>query len=67
MSTVIVAKFKSKRDADEAARFIRKFKSELKVMSSQESEDFYLAQLIDEGMSDSRDIPLEELQRRLRK
>jgi hypothetical protein len=64
---MIVAKFKNRRDADEAAQLIRKYKSELKVMSAEEAEDFYLAQLIDEGMKEPGEVPLAEIQRRLRK
>jgi hypothetical protein len=65
--TVLVAKFKNKRDAQLAASFIENMKEKVEIMKEENWEDFYLAQLIDEGMKEKGEVPLERIRKKLRK
>ncbi len=68
MNTVLVASFENKQDAAAAAaRLIKKFHSTVKVMRGELWEDLYLAKMIDEGMKEECEVPLEKIRKKLRK
>jgi hypothetical protein len=65
--TVLVAKFRNKREAELAASYIRKMKNKPVVMKEKHWEDFYLAEMIDEGMNEKGIVPLEKIRKKLGK
>ncbi len=67
MSTVLIARFKNKREAGLAAKLIEKYNSEISIVKRADLEDFYLAQLIDEGMKEGGVVPLSKIQKKLSK
>ena len=60
MSKIVVATFENKRDADFIAGMIKRFRKNAKVLRGEKLEDVYLGELIEEGMSDEREISEEE-------
>jgi hypothetical protein len=56
MSTVVVAQFKSKRDADFVAKLIKKFRKNAEVMKGDRWEDYYLGKMIEEGEKNGEEI-----------
>ena len=66
MSTVILARFKNKRDATSAAKLMKKFKSDVSLLDSDIWEDMELGRLIDEGMKEKGQVPVETILKKLR-
>ncbi|MDR2206537.1 MAG: hypothetical protein LBE36_10345 [Flavobacteriaceae bacterium] len=64
--TVLVAKFKNKREADRAASVIRKMQENVEVVNGEYWEDFYLGQMIDEGMKEKGSVSLASIRKKLR-
>lgn len=67
MSTVLIAKFKNKREASTVARLIEKYAGKVNVIKKSHLEDFLLAELIDEGMKETVEVPLEKIKKKLSK
>lgn len=67
MSAVIIARFKSKREANAAARFIKKHKSEVHIMSPTVWDDWEFGKLIDKGMKIKGEVAIETIREKLRK
>jgi len=65
--TVLVAKFKNRREASLAASFIKTMKKEVRIVSEKDWEDFYMAQMIEEGMNEKGEVPLEKIKKKLQK
>ena len=66
MNTVLIARFKNKKEADLAAKLLKKSGSQSIVTTEEnleDMEDMYLARLIDEGMQEEGEIPLEEFKK----
>lgn len=66
MSTVILARFKNKQDATAAAKLIKKYKSDASLLDSDLWEDMELGKLIDDGMNEKGQVPLEAFLKTLR-
>jgi len=54
--TVLVAKFRSRRDADFVAGLIKRFRKNTKVLKGENLEDLYLGEMIEEGMKEKGEI-----------
>ena len=64
--TVLVAKFKNKHEANLAASAIRKTQKNVEVVNGEHWEDFYFAQMIDEGMKEKANVSLASIRKKLR-
>jgi hypothetical protein len=64
--TVLVAKFKNKREANSAASIIRKMQKNVEVVNGEHWEDFYFGQMIDEGMKERGNVSLASIRKKLR-
>ncbi len=60
MSSVLVARFKNKKDANFVASLIKKFRKNTKVLQGEAWEDLYLGEMIEEGMKDKGEISEKE-------
>ncbi len=65
MSTVIIARFKNKREANAAARFMKRYKSEVRMMNPDVWDDWELGKLINEGMKEKSEVPIETIRAKL--
>jgi len=66
MSSIVIAKLNSQKDADFVMEIIKKFQGDAKILKGKALEDFHFAHLIDEGMK-SENVPLSKLRTKLRK
>jgi len=66
MSSIVIAKLNSQKDADFLLQVIKRVQGKGKVLKGKAMEDFHFAQLIDEGMK-SETVPLSKLRSKLRK
>jgi hypothetical protein len=66
MKTILI---KSRNDADAnlIVRYARKMKMKARFLSEKEADDVYLARLIDEGMAEEGEVPLESIRKKLRR
>lgn len=64
--TLLIAKFKSKKEANIVASYIRKMKKEVEVMKEENWDDFFLAQMINEGMKEKGTVSLKSVRKKLR-
>ena len=67
MRTVLVAEFENKKDASVAAKYLLTLRSKVRMMKEEEYEDSLLAKLIDEGMEEEGEVPIEKIYKKLRK
>ena len=67
MSEVLIAKFKSKREADAITKLIKKHSASSKLVRGQSLEDLWLGEMIDEGMKEKKTYTLETLIKKLDK
>jgi len=65
MSSIVIAKLNSQKDADFVMEIIKKIQGDAKILKGKALEDFHFAQLIDEGMK-SENVPLSKLRTKLR-
>lgn len=66
MTTVMIASFKSKKDATLAARLLKKIKkSEVGFLNKEIVEDAAFAKLIDRGMKEKGAVPLKKIEEKL--
>ena len=54
MSTVLIARFKSKKEANRVTRFIQEQSKPSRLVTGSHLDDLYLGELIEEGMRDRR-------------
>ncbi len=67
MNTVLIARFKNKKDASSAARLMKQFKSDVGLLDEASWEDIELAKLIDAGMKEPGQVPLKTILEKLKK
>lgn len=67
MSTVLLAEFDNQREALAASKILKKLGTDVKLVKGKFWEDIYLATMIDKGMKEKGEIPVEEIHKRLRK
>lgn len=67
MSTVLLAEFENQEEAKAASKLLKKFSREVKLMKGKFWEDIYLAAMIDKGMKEKGEVPVEEIHKKLRK
>jgi hypothetical protein len=60
MSSVLIASFENKKDANFVAGLIKKFKANTKVLQGSAWEDLYLGEMIEEGMKEEGEISEKE-------
>jgi hypothetical protein len=65
--SVLIARFKNKREATFAAKLIKQFRKTATVMTGKNLEDLYLGEMIEEGMKETRNIPLKDFKKYLDK
>ena len=63
--TVLIARFKNKREASFAARLIKQYKRTSKVMTGEKLEDLYLGEMINVGLNETENIPLKDFKKYL--
>jgi hypothetical protein len=66
MSSIVIAKLNNQKDADFLLQVIKRVQGKAKILKGKTLEDFYFAQLIDEGMK-SETVPLSKVRAKLRK
>ena len=67
MSAVLIARFKSKREANLVARLIKRYRSTSTVITGMNIEDAYLGEMVEEGMREKGSISLLEFKKYLDK
>lgn len=65
MSTVLLARFKHKRDANLVAKLIKQYRRNSSVMTGSSLEDLYLGEMINEGLKETENIPLKDFKKYL--
>lgn len=65
--TILVAKFKNKREADAMAVIISALSKKINVLKGEHWDDFYMAQMIDEGMKEKGSVSIDSIRKKLRK
>ncbi len=65
--SVLIARFKNKREASFAAKLIKQYRKSSTVMTGKNLEDLYLGEMIEEGMKETGNIPLNEFKKYLDK
>ena len=63
--SILIARFKNKREASFAAKLIKQYRKTSTVMTGSNLEDLYLGEMIKEGMKETRNIPLKEFKKYL--
>lgn len=66
MSSIVIAEMKNASDADLLVKLVEKVNGKAKILKGKELEDFYFANLIDEGMK-TKNVPLSKLRSKLRR
>lgn len=56
MSSVLIASFENKKDANFVASLIKRFRNNARVLQGASWEDLYLGEMIEEGMKDEGEI-----------
>lgn len=65
--TVLIARFKNKREASFAARLIKQYRKDSKVMTGENLEDLYLGEMIEEALKEKGTISGEKFKKYLDK
>jgi hypothetical protein len=65
MSALLIAEFKSKREADLVAELIGKLRTGTVLQKGKNLEDLYFAEMITKGMKEKGSISLNSLKRQL--
>ena len=60
MSAIVVATFKTQREAKFVAGLIKRYRANAKVLRSSSIEDLYFGKLIEEGMAEKGEISEKE-------
>ncbi|MCX6198576.1 MAG: hypothetical protein NTY88_05060 [Bacteroidetes bacterium] len=64
--TLLLAKFKSKKEANLVASYIRNMKKEVQLMKEENWDDFFFGQLINEGMKEKGTVSLASVRKKLK-
>lgn len=67
MSEVLIARFKSKREADAVTKFIKQHSASSTLVRGKNLEDLWFAKMIDEGMKEKRNHSFKQFQNELDK
>jgi hypothetical protein len=67
MSAIIIARFESKREANAAAKFMKRYRSEVRIMNPRLWDDWEFGKLIDEGMREKGEVSIETIREKLRR
>lgn len=65
--SVLIARFKSKREASFAAKLIKRYRKSSKVLTGESLEDLYMGEMIEEGMQEKGTISKETFKKYLDK
>lgn len=60
MSSVLIASFENKKDANFVAGLIKRFRKNARVLQGAAWEDLYLGEMIEEGMKEEGEITEKE-------
>ncbi len=63
--SVLIARFRNKREASFAAKLIKQYRKTSTVMTGSNLEDLYLGEMIKEGMKETGNISLKEFKKYL--
>ena len=67
MGAVLIARFKTKREANRISRLIKENSKSVRSVTGTSLEDMYLGEMIEEGMMEKKDHAIEEFKRYLNK
>lgn len=67
MEAVLIARFKTKREANRMSRLIKKNSKPVRSITGTSLEDMYLGEMIDEGMKEKKDHPIADFKKYLNK
>ncbi len=67
MSEVLIARFKSKREADAVTKFIKQHSASSTLVRGKNLEDLWLGEMIEEGMKEKKNIPVTVFKKYLEK
>jgi hypothetical protein len=65
--SVLIARFKNKREASFAAKLIKRYRKSSKVLTGKSLEDLYMGEMIEEGMQEKGTISRETFKKYLDK
>ncbi len=65
MDTVLVASFHSKAEAKAAAELLKQLKGTVRMLQQEHWDDLLFGKMIDDGMAEEGEIPLETLRAKL--
>lgn len=68
METIVISRFKNKKDADSLASYTKKLRGKVKIMKliDLDKDEDYFAKLIDEAI-ESEEVSMEDVYKELRK
>jgi hypothetical protein len=67
MDTVLVASFRSQAEAEAAAELLKRLKGTVRMLKQEHWDDLLFGKMIDDGLAEEGEIPLELLRAKLRK
>lgn len=67
MSTMLIARFKNKREASLIAKLIKEYRKTSTVMTGKSLEDLYLGEMIEVGMNEKGTLSLKDFKKYLDK
>ena len=67
MGAVLIARFKTKREANRISRLIKENSKSVRSVTGTSLEDMYLGEMIEEGMMEKKDHAIEDFKRYLNK
>jgi hypothetical protein len=67
MDTVLVASFHSKAEAEAAAELLKKLKGTVRMLKQEHWDDLLFGKMIDDGMAEDGELPMEVLRTKLGK
>ena len=67
MSEVLIARFKSKREADAVTKLIKKHSASSMLVRGKNLEDLWFAEMINEGMKEKRNHSIKSFEKKLDK
>ena len=67
MGAVLIARFKTKREANRISRLINENSKSVRSVTGTSLEDMYLGEMIEEGMMEKKDHAIEDFKKYLNK
>ena len=67
MGAVLIARFKTKREANRISRLIKENSKSVRSVTGTSLEDMYLGEMIEEGMMEKKDHTIEDFKKYLNK